>query len=109
MQATEACSIQGTSPSSETRWRVGHNVGSSTRRARIESFATVVGPERVIASTDCGFGTFVLTQASGRLACAKLTALADRAELASKRLFLQHLVTAASSEGHGSGWSERHL
>lgn len=50
---------------------------------RIEQFASVVGAERVIASTDCGLG--------GRLhpsiALAKLGSLAEGARLASQRLF----------------------
>ena len=54
---------------------------------RIGNFASVVGPERVIASTDCGFGTFVFTQLPEHLAYAKLRSLSDGAALASKRLF----------------------
>jgi 5-methyltetrahydropteroyltriglutamate--homocysteine methyltransferase len=50
---------------------------------RIERYAEIVGPERVLAGTDCGLG--------GRLhpeiAWAKLRALADGARLASERLF----------------------
>ena len=54
---------------------------------RIENFASVVGPERVIASTDCGFGTFVYLAVNERLAYAKLRTLAEGAQIASKRLF----------------------
>jgi 5-methyltetrahydropteroyltriglutamate--homocysteine methyltransferase len=54
---------------------------------RIENFASVVGPERVIASTDCGFGTFVYLTVNERLAYAKLRTLAEGAEIASRRLF----------------------
>jgi 5-methyltetrahydropteroyltriglutamate--homocysteine methyltransferase len=54
---------------------------------RIENFASVVGPERVIASTDCGFGTFVYLTVNERLAYAKLRTLAEGAAIASKRLF----------------------
>ena len=54
---------------------------------RIEKFASVVGPERVIASTDCGFGTFVYLTVNERLAYAKLRTLAEGAQIASKRLF----------------------
>jgi len=54
---------------------------------RIENFASVVGPERVIASTDCGFGTFVYLTVNERLAYAKLRTLAEGAQIASKRLF----------------------
>jgi 5-methyltetrahydropteroyltriglutamate--homocysteine methyltransferase len=51
---------------------------------RIERYARLVGPERVIASTDCGFGTFVgFGQVGGRVAEMKLQALAEGARLAS--------------------------
>lgn len=50
---------------------------------RIENFAKLVGPENVIASTDCGLGGRVHEQ----IAWAKLEALAKGAEIASKRLF----------------------
>ena len=51
--------------------------------ARIIRFAEVVGPENVIASTDCGLGGRVHSQ----IAWAKLEALAQGAEIASERLF----------------------
>ena len=54
---------------------------------RIENFAGVVGPERVIASTDCGFGTFVYLTVNEKLAYAKLRTLAEGATIATKRLF----------------------
>jgi 5-methyltetrahydropteroyltriglutamate--homocysteine methyltransferase len=51
---------------------------------RIGRFASIVGPERVIASTDCGFGTFVgMSAVAPRVAYAKLAALAQGAALAS--------------------------
>ncbi|MDK7906043.1 cobalamin-independent methionine synthase II family protein [Winkia sp. UMB0889B] len=50
---------------------------------RIIRFAEVVGPENVIASTDCGLGGRVHSQ----IAWAKLEALAQGAEIASERLF----------------------
>ena len=50
---------------------------------RILRFANLVGRERVIASTDCGLGGRVHTQ----IAWAKLDALAQGAELASKQLW----------------------
>jgi 5-methyltetrahydropteroyltriglutamate--homocysteine methyltransferase len=63
---------------------------------RIARFASVVGPENVIASTDCGFGTFVgMSAVAPRVAYAKLAALAQGAALASQQLF--HLTTAAVS------------
>jgi 5-methyltetrahydropteroyltriglutamate--homocysteine methyltransferase len=49
---------------------------------RIERFAGVLGPERVIASTDCGLGGRVHPQ----IAWAKLEALGAGAEIASQRL-----------------------
>jgi len=55
---------------------------------RIEQFARIVGPERVIAGTDCGFST-----SAGRMAVhpdivwAKLAALSEGAALASQRLW----------------------
>jgi 5-methyltetrahydropteroyltriglutamate--homocysteine methyltransferase len=54
---------------------------------RIETFARLVGPERVIAGTDCGFGTFAGYGAvHGDIAWAKLAALAEGARIASERL-----------------------
>jgi 5-methyltetrahydropteroyltriglutamate--homocysteine methyltransferase len=53
---------------------------------RIKNFASIVGPERVIASTDCGFGTFVYLTVPEQLAYAKLKTLAEGAALASKDL-----------------------
>lgn len=50
---------------------------------RIERFATLVGRENVIASTDCGLGGRVHPQ----IAMAKLEALGAGAALASKRLW----------------------
>lgn len=49
---------------------------------RIERFAGLVGPERVIASTDCGLGGRIHSQ----IAWAKLESLAAGARLASERL-----------------------
>ena len=55
---------------------------------RIETFAGIVGRERVIAASDCGFSTFAgdgLVDAD--VAFAKLTALVEGAEIASGRLW----------------------
>ena len=53
---------------------------------RIERFARLVGPERVIASADCGFGTFVgFGQVGAQVAQMKLESLVAGAEVASKR------------------------
>jgi 5-methyltetrahydropteroyltriglutamate--homocysteine methyltransferase len=54
---------------------------------RIKNFAGIVGPERVVASTDCGFGTFIYLTVPEQLAYAKLRTLADGAALASKELY----------------------
>ena len=54
---------------------------------RIETFARIVGPDRVIAGTDCGFGTFAGYGAvHGDIAWAKLAALTEGARIASARL-----------------------
>jgi 5-methyltetrahydropteroyltriglutamate--homocysteine methyltransferase len=50
---------------------------------RIETYANVVGRENVVAGTDCGLGGRVHPQ----ICWAKLTALADGAELASRKLW----------------------
>ncbi len=54
---------------------------------RIARFAAIVGPARVIASTDCGFGTFA---GYGKIAPAvtwkKLKALREGADIAAKRI-----------------------
>lgn len=50
---------------------------------RIEQFASVVGKENVVASTDCGLGGRIHPQ----IAWAKLGALTEGARIASERLF----------------------
>lgn len=55
---------------------------------RISRFADVVGRERVLASTDCGFGTFATYgRIDPDISYAKLKTLAEGAEIASKRLW----------------------
>jgi 5-methyltetrahydropteroyltriglutamate--homocysteine methyltransferase len=55
---------------------------------RIERWVGLVGRERVIAGTDCGFGTFAgYGKLDGEIAWKKLRALAEGAEIASKRLY----------------------
>ena len=55
---------------------------------RIARFADVVGRERVIAGTDCGFGTSGAgDEVHPDVAWAKLRAMVEGARLASKRLF----------------------
>jgi 5-methyltetrahydropteroyltriglutamate--homocysteine methyltransferase len=55
---------------------------------RITRFAEVVGRERVIAGTDCGFATFAAyTPIEPSIAWAKLRALAEGARIATSRLW----------------------
>jgi 5-methyltetrahydropteroyltriglutamate--homocysteine methyltransferase len=55
---------------------------------RIERYADIVGRERILAGSDCGFGTFAgYGKVDGGIAFKKLRALADGAALASKRLW----------------------
>jgi 5-methyltetrahydropteroyltriglutamate--homocysteine methyltransferase len=55
---------------------------------RIERFAGIVGRERVIAGTDCGFGTFAgFGPVEPDIAYLKLAAMVEGARLASHRLW----------------------
>ena len=55
---------------------------------RICQFADIVGRERVIAGTDCGFGTFAgYGKIDPDISFKKLRAMVDGAEIASKRLW----------------------
>ena len=55
---------------------------------RIERFAAIVGVERVIASTDCGFGTFAgYGKMDMEISYKKLRSLSEGAAIASKRLW----------------------
>jgi 5-methyltetrahydropteroyltriglutamate--homocysteine methyltransferase len=55
---------------------------------RIERFAGIVGRERVIAGTDCGFGTFAgFGKMDPEISYKKLAALVEGAKIASKRLW----------------------
>jgi 5-methyltetrahydropteroyltriglutamate--homocysteine methyltransferase len=55
---------------------------------RIGRFADIVGRERVIASTDCGFGTFAgFGKVDPDICYAKLTTMAEGAALASRKLW----------------------
>ena len=57
---------------------------------RVERFAGIVGKERVIAGTDCGFGTFAgYGKVDAEVAYKKLRALADGAALATKKLWVK--------------------
>lgn len=54
---------------------------------RVERFASIVGPERVIASTDCGFGTFAgYGKIDPGVTWKKLRSLREGADLAGARL-----------------------
>jgi len=55
---------------------------------RIVRFAETVGRENVIAGSDCGYGTFILSRrVDAKIAWAKLQSLVEGAKLASRRLF----------------------
>jgi 5-methyltetrahydropteroyltriglutamate--homocysteine methyltransferase len=55
---------------------------------RLTRFAEVVGRERVMAGTDCGFATFAgMDTVDPQIAWAKLQALAEGARIASQRLW----------------------
>jgi 5-methyltetrahydropteroyltriglutamate--homocysteine methyltransferase len=55
---------------------------------RIERYANIIGRERVIAGTDCGFSTFAgFGVVDPEIVYAKLATLAEGAELASERLW----------------------
>jgi 5-methyltetrahydropteroyltriglutamate--homocysteine methyltransferase len=54
---------------------------------RLERFTSFLGPERVMASTDCGFGTFAgYGKIDPKVAAKKLKALREGADLAAARL-----------------------
>jgi len=55
---------------------------------RIEQYADIVGRERVLAGSDCGFGTFAgFGKMDPGIVYRKLEALAEGAAIASKRLW----------------------
>jgi 5-methyltetrahydropteroyltriglutamate--homocysteine methyltransferase len=57
---------------------------------RIQQFADIVGRDRVIAGTDCGFGTFAgIGKMDAGISWRKLAALVEGARLASERLWKQ--------------------
>jgi 5-methyltetrahydropteroyltriglutamate--homocysteine methyltransferase len=58
---------------------------------RLCRFADIVGRERVIAGSDCGFGTFAgYGKLDPDISFKKLKAMADGAALASRRLWSRH-------------------
>ena len=55
---------------------------------RIQRFTRIVGRERVIAGTDCGFGTFAgFGPVEPDIAYLKMAAMAEGARIASSRLW----------------------
>jgi 5-methyltetrahydropteroyltriglutamate--homocysteine methyltransferase len=56
---------------------------------RLVRYAEVVGRERVIAGTDCGFGTFAggVPQVEADIVWAKFQAMAEGARMASQQLW----------------------
>jgi 5-methyltetrahydropteroyltriglutamate--homocysteine methyltransferase len=55
---------------------------------RIQTFAAIVGRERVIAGTDCGFGTFAgFGPVEPEIAWMKLAAMVEGARIASRKLW----------------------
>jgi 5-methyltetrahydropteroyltriglutamate--homocysteine methyltransferase len=102
-------SVEGANPRHEHEWRVWENVRLPPGRklipgvishatnivehpelvaARIVRLAQLVGPENVIASTDCGFAQGALyRRVHPSIMWAKLEALVQGAELASKELW----------------------
>jgi 5-methyltetrahydropteroyltriglutamate--homocysteine methyltransferase len=106
----QAISLEGANPRHEHEWAVFKDVrlpedkvlipgvlDSTTNfiehpelvAQRIVRYAEVVGRERVIAGTDCGFGTFARTnnQVEPEIAWAKMRAMAEGARLASQQLW----------------------
>jgi 5-methyltetrahydropteroyltriglutamate--homocysteine methyltransferase len=54
---------------------------------RLLNYAKVVGPERVVASTDCGFGTFAgMTNVAPSIVWAKFQSMAEGARRARERV-----------------------
>lgn len=62
---------------------------------RIAQFAEIVGRDRVIAGTDCGFGTFAgMGKLEPEMIYKKLRSLVDGAAIASARLWKRRLASA---------------
>ena len=105
----QAVSFPGANPRHGHEWKVWHEVtlppgktiipgviDSTTNVVehpelvadRIVQYARVVGPQRVIAGVDCGFGTFAgRVQVDTKIVWMKLKSLAEGAALASKQLW----------------------
>jgi 5-methyltetrahydropteroyltriglutamate--homocysteine methyltransferase len=106
----QAISFEGANPRHEHEWAVFREVrlpedkviipgvlDSTTNfiehpelvAQRIVRYASVVGKEKVIAGSDCGFGTFARSnyQVEPEIVWAKLRAMAEGARLASAELW----------------------
>jgi 5-methyltetrahydropteroyltriglutamate--homocysteine methyltransferase len=106
----QALSFEGANPRHEHEWIVFREIGLPDDRViipgvldsttnfiehpelvaqRLERYAEVVGRERVIAGTDCGFMTFArsVNSVEPEIAWAKFKAMAEGARLASARLW----------------------
>lgn len=124
-----AISFEGANPRHEHEWRVFEDIplpddkiilpgviDSTTNyiehpelvAERIIRYATVVGRERVLASSDCGFATFATyLKIDPKVTWAKLASMAQGAELASRQLWwtpdsANEPVAAAVSSARGA-------
>ena len=71
---------------------------------RLQRFADVVGRERVVAGTDCGFGTFAgFGKIDPAIAFKKLRALVEGAAIASERLWRKPKKTPAKKAASTRG------
>ena len=106
---TRAILFEGANPRHEHEWKVWRDAGLADDlilipgvidscsnyvehpelvAQRIERYAQIVGRERVIAGSDCGFGTFAgYGKIDAGIAFKKLAALCDGAKIASQRLW----------------------
>jgi 5-methyltetrahydropteroyltriglutamate--homocysteine methyltransferase len=126
----QAISLEGANPRHEHEWAVFKDVklprdkilipgvlDSTTNfiehpdlvAQRIVRYAEVVGRERVIAGTDCGFGTFARSNplVEPEIAWAKLGAMAEGARLASATLWPARRRAVASAPRRGRGRTGR--
>ncbi len=84
----QALSFEGANPRHEHEWIVFREVKLPDAQ-RLVRYAEVVGRERVLAGSDCGFATFARSQSlvEPDITWAKLEAMAEGARLASKQLW----------------------
>jgi 5-methyltetrahydropteroyltriglutamate--homocysteine methyltransferase len=82
-----AICFEASNPRHAHEWAVWKSAGVPQVAQRIEQFAAIVGRERVIAGTDCGFGTFAgIGKMDADISYKKPAALVAGAALASRRL-----------------------